>query len=156
MPRYELIKSTLPASTKLVWASLDTKIPEFQLTQQLFKSDDIFNSFASLKKGFSLLFLPYAFAIMNDDMGDEEFGKLSTTSKSSILWLRQLLSEGYQPTLKTMYHIKDIPQNERPSFTESGLVHNSFPMMNTFFVILFADLAENILKPELFILFVAV
>ena len=146
MPRYELIKSTLPASTKLVWASLDTKIPDFQLTKQLFKSDDIFNSFASLKKGFSLLFLPYTFAIMNDDMGDEEFGKLSTTSKSSILWLRQLLSEGYQPTLKTMYHIEDIPQNEWSSFTEPDLVHNSFPMMNTFFVILFADLAEDILK----------
>lgn len=146
MPRYELVKLTLPNPTKLVSASLDTMIPDFQLTQKLLNSSDIFDSFASLKKGFSLLFLPYAFAIMNDDMGDVEFGKLSATSKSSILWLKQLLSEGYRPNLKTMYHIEDIPQNEWPSFTESDLVHNSFPMMNTLFVILFADLAEDILK----------
>lgn len=148
MPRYELLKTLLPKNSNTnedIMKTLDNTVPEFQNIPMLHNSADIEKSFSMLKKGFSLLFLPYAFAIINEDLGDNVFGSLKTTAMSSTLWLRQLLSEGYHPMYKTMFHIWSIEDKKKSVISLSQDFEDQFPILNTFFVILFADLAEQML-----------
>lgn len=137
MPRFELTGK-----------AGDDAIPDFQKTPTLNSISNIYDSFSSLKKGFSLLFAPFALAIINDDFGNEELNNFTLTRESSVIWLRQLASEGYQSPFKTLYAFSELTPEEQNLFYSSetsNKIHNEFPYLNTLFVILFSDLAEKIL-----------
>lgn len=141
MPRFELTNSIN-----------ENIIPDFQKAPPVYNINEIYESFLKLKKFFSLLYLPFTFGIIDNDFGDENLNQLEITKASGSEWLRQIMSEGFNPATRSLFWLDSLPVEEKkhllhPKYGKFELeLYDRYPILNTLFVILFSDLAEKILN----------